>query len=221
MHPEDSQFPYCSPIDLSDGADRRLHSEATWRNREPILGCLERVLPPVGLVLEVASGTGQHAVFFASRLPHLTWQPSDPHPEMRASIAAWATDGPDNLAGALDLDVRSPQWPIAAAAVVAVNLIHIAPWGVCQALIEGAARVLDPGGVLFLYGAFRLGGRHTAPGNAAFDQSLRDRDPEWGVRDLEAVRDVAVACGFEPGEVIPMPNDNLSVVFVRRERHRP
>ena len=218
MHPEDSHFPYCAPIEVPDGADRRLHSEATWRNREPILGCLERVLPPAGLVLEVASGTGQHAVFFASRLPHLTWQPSDPHPEMRASIAAWATDGPDNLAEALDLDVRSAEWPVAGvSAVVAVNLIHIAPWAVCRALIEGAARILEPRGVLFLYGAYRVDGRHTGPGNVEFDESLRARDPDWGVRDLEAVRDVAVGCGFEVGEVVEMPNDNLGVVFVQGE----
>jgi SAM-dependent methyltransferase len=216
MRPDDPRFPYCARVDVLDGQEPRFHSEASARGREPILRILERLLPPSGLVLEVASGTGQQAVFLASRLPRLIWQPSDPDPDMRASIAAWAAAGPDNLRKPLDLDARSAVWPVARAqAVIAVNLIHIAPWVVCRGLIEGASRILEPNGILYLYGAFRVGGRHATPGNAAFDEALRERDPEWGVRDLEAVRDVARANGFECGEVVEMPNNNLSVVFVR------
>ena len=158
---------------------------------------LARVLPASGLVLEIASGTGQHAVHMARALPRLTWQPSDPDPEMRASIRAWtARSGLANVRAPLDLDVRAACWPLAAAdAVVCINLIHIAPWSATAALAAGAARLLPPAGVLVLYGPFRREGRHTAPSNAAFDRSLRAADPDWGVRDLESAADVASAAG--------------------------
>ena len=174
--------------------DARRFAPATARNREPILAVLERVLPAEGLVLEIASGTGEHAVAFAERRPALTFQPSDPDPEARASIEAWRRHAAlANVRPALDLDVHGRPWRLppgsAADAILCINLIHIAPWTACLALLEGAAELLAPGAPLVLYGPYREGGRHTAPSNAAFDQSLRARDPRWGVRDLEEVRD--------------------------------
>jgi SAM-dependent methyltransferase len=196
----------------------KLHAPATLRNRDPILAVLRRVLPPSGVVLEVASGTGEHAVAFARALPHLVWQPSEPDPEMRASVAAHVAEaGLPNLRPPLDLDAAAADWPLAAAdAVVAINLIHISPWRTCQGLFAGAARLLPPGGPLYLYGAYKIGGAHTAPSNAAFDASLRAQNPEWGVRDLGEVEAEAHRHGFDLGETVPMPANNLSVVFRRR-----
>ncbi len=204
---------YNAPLEILD--DGRLHAEVTGKNRAPILDILRRVLPPSGLVLEVAAGTGEHAVHFASLLPALTWRPSDPDPKMRTSIAARAADaGLANLEAPLDLDVRAGTWPLAAAdAVVSINMIHIAPWTATVGLMKGAGRILSSGGVLYLYGPYRVGGRHTAPSNAAFDDDLRRRDPEWGVRDLDRVADEAKAAGLTLAETVEMPNNNLSVVF--------
>lgn len=195
-----------------------LHFPATRRNRDPILAALGRVLPSSGLVLEIASGSGEHAAYFARRLPGILWQPSDRDPDLIASIVAHAAaSGAPNLRAPLLLDVRYPEWPVAAAAaVVAVNMIHVAPWGDCLALLAGAARLLPPDGPLFLYGPFRRDGRHTAPSNAAFDRSLRAQNPGWGVRDLEAVADAADACRLALGEIIEMPANNLGVAFRRR-----
>src|SRR4051794_12139568 len=203
--------------DVSGPADVALVAPAAERNREPIRAVLARVLPASGLVLEIASGTGQHAVHMAGALPRLVWQPIDPDPQMRASIRAWtARFGLANVRAPLDLDVRAPCWPLAAAdAVVCINLIHIAPWSATAALAAGAARLLPPAGVLVLYGPFRREGRHTAPSNAAFDRSLRAADPDWGVRDLESAADVASAAGLALEEVVAMPANNLSVVFRR------
>jgi SAM-dependent methyltransferase len=185
------------------------------RNKEPILQVLRRVLPRAGLVLEVASGTGQHVAHFARALPLLQWQPSDPDPESRASVSAW-TEALANVRVPIDLDVRGP-WPVARAdAVVCINMIHVAPWAAAEALVAGAGKVLGPGGVLFLYGPFRRYGRHTAPSNEAFDASLRVQDPGWGVRDLEAVERLGAAAGFELVEVLEMPANNLSVVLRKR-----
>ncbi|MBN3727750.1 DUF938 domain-containing protein [Burkholderia sp. Ac-20379] len=198
----------------------RLHAPAAERNREPILAVLREVLPAQGTVLEIASGSGQHAVHFAAALPHLEWQPTDPDPAALASIAAWAADAAlPNLRAPRQLDVRADRWPLDAAdAVVCINMIHIAPWEAACALIAGAARVLDGGGVLLLYGPYRRNGEHTAPSNAAFDAQLRRRDPSWGVRDLEAVTELAQAAGFEPERVVEMPANNLCVAFRRRVR---
>jgi hypothetical protein len=194
----------------------RRHAPATHRNREPILAVLRRVLPAHGLVLEIASGSGEHAAFFAAGLPGLTWQPSDADPEARASTAAWCRDVP-NVRPPLALDASHAAWPIAAAdAVVCINMVHIAPWSACEGLVRGAARVLPAGAVLYLYGPYRVGGAHTAPSNAAFDADLRARDPSWGVRDVEAVLGVARACGLEHAETVAMPTNNLSVVLRRR-----
>jgi SAM-dependent methyltransferase len=202
---------------LSEGApglEARLFAPAARRNQVPILDVLSRVLPGEGLVLEVASGTGEHGVWFAHQLRPLIWQPSDPDPAMRRSIAAHGSAGPATLRPPLDLDVTAWPWPIdRAEAVVAINLIHIAPWEVSQALIAGAVRILPPGGVLFLYGPFRRDGAHTAPSNASFDASLRAQNPDWGVRDLEAVTKLASDAGFAASEPVQMPANNLSLVF--------
>jgi hypothetical protein len=191
---------------------------ATARNRDPILAVLRRVLPPAGTVLEIASGSGEHAVYFAAGLPHLAWQPTDADPTALASIAAhreMATAA--NLLPPLRLDVHEVPWPVSRnEAVVCINMIHIAPWTAAQALMAGAAELLAPGAVLFLYGPFMEGRGHTAPSNAAFDASLKAQNPTWGVRDLSDVRRLADEHGFDFVERVAMPANNLSVVFKRR-----
>lgn len=197
---------------------------AAERNKEPILSVLRAILPGRGLVLEVASGTGQHAVHVARALPGLTWQPSDPDPEMRASIAAWADRlGLPNLRPPLALDVLAAPWPIAAAdAVVCINMIHIAPWAATPALMAGTARVLGAGGILFLYGPFRREDRPTAPSNEAFDAGLRRADPAWGLRDLGEVAGIARLHGLDLRAVTEMPANNLAVTFTAtRGRENP
>ncbi|MDN8035179.1 DUF938 domain-containing protein [Burkholderia vietnamiensis] len=204
------------PTASPDPAER-LSALAAERNRGPILDVLRRVLPAHGSVLEIASGTGQHAVHFAQAMPGLRWQPSDPDPRARRSIAAWAAHaGVANLAEPLAFDVRDASWPADALdAVVCINMIHISPWACTAALFAGAARALRTGGVLFLYGPYRREGRHTAPSNEAFDRQLRERDASWGVRDLEAVVALGLDCGLDCVEVVEMPANNLSVVFRR------
>jgi SAM-dependent methyltransferase len=196
-----------------------LTSPSVARNRDPILAVLRRVLPARGTVLEIASGTGEHAVHFAAGLPHLTWQPSDRDPAALSSIAAHrGAAGLPNLEPPLELDAAMPSWPVARAdAVVSINMIHIAPWRAAEGLMAGAGRLLSPGGILYLYGPFKEGGRHTAPSNATFDESLRARDPEWGVRDLDDVADLARRHGLGFVERVAMPANNLSVVFRRED----
>jgi SAM-dependent methyltransferase len=197
--------------------EARQSAPAAERNKDPILAVLQRVLPQSGLVLEIASGTGQHVVHFARTLPGLTWQPSEPDAQMRPSIAGWlAETGLANVVPPLDLDVCRPEWPLDHAdAVVCINMIHISPWEATEQLLAGCGRILPPGGVLYLYGPYRRGGRHTAPSNEAFDASLRQRNPQWGVRDLETVVEAANQHGLALSEVVEMPANNLSVVFVR------
>jgi SAM-dependent methyltransferase len=197
--------------------DARLHAPATARNRAPILEVLRRHLPKRGLVLEVASGSGEHVAHFAQAFPDLAFQPSDPDPGARASIDAWvASQRLANVRPALALDAAAKVWPIAAAdAVLCINMIHIAPWTATAGLMRGAAAVLAKDGVLYLYGPFRRDGTHTAPSNQAFDQSLRRQNPDWGVRDLEAVATLAGSHGFAPPSVEAMPANNLSLVFKR------
>ena len=197
---------------IFDGA---LTSPSTARNREPILAVLRRVLPARGVVLEIASGTGEHAVHFATALPDLTWQPSDRDPDALRSIAAHrAGAGLPNLLPPLELDVTATSWPLERAdAIVSINMIHIAPWRAAVALMAGAGRLLAPGGVLYLYGPFKQDGRHTAPSNAEFDASLRARDPEWGVRDVGEVAELADQHGLALVEQAAMPANNLSLVF--------
>lgn len=191
------------------------HAPAAQRNRQPILDVLLPRLPKEGLVLEIASGSGEHVVHFAAAMPGLAFQPSDPDEGARASIDDWVdTLGLANVRRALPLDVTDTCWPVEHATVVlCCNMIHVAPWQATVGLIAGAARTLATHGVLFLYGPYRRNGRHTAPGNEAFDQDLRRRNPAWGVRDLEAVADLAAGHGFGPPEIVEMPANNLSLVF--------
>jgi SAM-dependent methyltransferase len=193
------------------------HAPATARNRQPILDVLRSRLPPDGLVLEVASGSGEHVVHFAATLRHLVFQPSDPSAAARASIDDWAgASGLANVRPAVALDAEAPAWPVErAAAVLCSNMIHIAPWSAAIGLIAGASRVLPADGLLYLYGPDRRHGRHTAPSNDAFDRDLRERNAAWGVRDLEAVTELAAAHGFEAPEIIDMPANNLSLAFRR------
>jgi len=195
--------------------DNRQTAPATLRNRDPILGILRDVLPPRGLVLEVASGTGEHAVHFARALPGLTWQPSDPSPQARESIAAWrAVENLPNLREPMALDAADEVWPVdAAAAMVCINMIHISPWEAARGLMRGAGRILPGGAPLVLYGPYRRPGRPIEPSNAAFDESLRARDPRWGLRDLSAVEAEARENGLALDRVAEMPANNLTVVF--------
>ncbi len=174
-------------------------------------------MPATGTVLEIAAGTGEHAVHFAAALPHLVWQPTDPDEQARASTAAHAQiGGLPNLQPVLELDASSRAWPVTRAdAVVSINMIHIAPWRAAEGLMAGAARILGPGAPLYLYGPYRVNGEHTAPSNADFDQVLRSRNPEWGVRDLDEVVALAAANGFTLERTVAMPANNLSVVFRR------
>ncbi len=200
--------------------DRRRIAASTARNREPILAVLQRVLPPEALVLEVAAGAGEHAVFCARAMPGWNWTPSDPDADARASIAAWAkAEALPNLAPPRAIDVGAEQWGVEAVApfdaVVCINMIHIAPWEATLGLMAGAERVLRAGGVLYTYGAYKRGGAHTAPSNDAFDVWLKQRDARFGVRDLEAVEQAACARGLTLVEIADMPANNLSLVFQR------
>jgi len=204
---------------MSQSTDPRQYRPHVARNRDPILDVLRRLLPPKGRVLEVASGSGEHASYFAAALPALVWQPTDPDGEALASIAAYRADANlPNLLPPLRLDVTAAQWPVGRAdAVICCNMIHIAPWAACEGLIAGAARVLPAGGLLYLYGPYKIGGRHTAPTNLAFDEQLRARNQAWGIRDLDDVTALAERHGFALAETVPMPANNLSVIFRRDE----
>jgi SAM-dependent methyltransferase len=202
---------------MPEAPDPRLYRPHVARNREPILAVLRRVLPAQGLALEIASGSGEHAIYFAQQLPALTWQPSDPDAEALASIAAHrAAAGVPNVLAPLRLDVTAEPWPLERAeAIVCNNMIHIAPWAAAEGLFAGAGRVLSAAGVLYLYGPYRIDGRHTAPSNEAFDARLRAQDPLWGVRDLADVTVLADRHGLVLAETIAMPANNLSVIFRR------
>ncbi len=200
--------------------DQRLRSPSTARNRAPILSVLQRVLPADARVLEIASGAGEHAVFVAQAMPGLSWQPSDPDPEARASVAAWIeAEGVRNVLPPRAIDVRADRWGVEDDApydaIVAINMIHISPWEATLGLLAGAARMLRAGGALYTYGPYRRDGRHTAPSNATFDSSLRMRNPSWGVRDVADIEREAEAQGLKLREIVDMPANNLSLVFVR------
>ena len=197
--------------------DARRFAPAVARNKAAITEVLTRHLPQAGVVLEIASGSGEHALHFAAQFPALIFQPSDPDAACRASIAAWQGEAQHaNLLPPLALDVMAETWPVQRADVVlCINMIHIAPWGVTGALMRGAARLLPAGGLLILYGPFRQGGQHTAPSNAEFDASLRAQDAGWGVRDLEAVAAEAEIAGFAAPLIEAMPANNLSLIFRR------
>lgn len=220
---------------MSNRPDDRQYAPATERNREPILKVLLEVLPPTGTVLEISSGTGEHAAYFAPRLHPRRWIPSDPSPVARESIGAWREEViaanqeviVANLYPPIALDASQARWRVEMpealeefdlendpiGAIANINMIHIAPWSACLGLMAGAGRILPAGGILYLYGPFKQNGQHTAPSNVAFDESLQMRNPEWGVRDLEVVIAAAQAENLSLRKIYLMPANNLSVVF--------
>lgn len=197
--------------------DARRRAPATERNRGPILEVLQRVWAAPASILEIASGSGEHAIAFARALPHLQWQPTDVDDAALASIDAWREDAAlTNVLPAIRLDVRAPTWPsISATGLFCANMIHIAPWACTLGLFDGAARLLPVDARVVLYGPFAIDGAHTAPSNAAFDRDLRSRDASWGVRDLADVLRVAGEAGFREVERVAMPANNLTVVLAR------
>lgn len=197
--------------------DKR-HAPATTRNRDAILPVLRAELPPTGMVLEIASGSGEHAVYFARALPALRWLPSDPDPDALRSITAWAdAAGLDNLAPPLRLDAAEPDaWPTSRAdAMLCINMVHISPWAATLGLLRGAARLLPAGAPLCLYGPFFRDGVPTAPSNIAFDDSLRARNPDWGLRWVQDVEGAARSEGLGLARIVEMPANNLSLIFRR------
>ena len=190
-------------------------SPSAERNKDPILAVLAEVLPARGLVLEIASGTGQHVVHFAAALAGLLWQPSELDRASCEAIDERVRDaGLANVRPAIELDARTTPWPVEAAdAIVCINMVHISPWSATLGLMAEAARVLGEGGVLFLYGPYRRDGLHTSPGNVQFDAELRARNPEWGIRDTQEVCEAASAARFALERLVEMPANNLSLVF--------
>jgi hypothetical protein len=222
----ESQFPSASSLTVWYGAgdnigmidDLRRYAPATVRNRDPILGVLRRNLPRCGVILEIASGSGEHITYFAQASgTDLVLQPSDPDLAARNSIDAWCGQlGLVNVRPAIALDASAPDWPIERAdAVLCINMIHISPWSATVGLMRGAARILPRDGWLYLYGPFRRDGRHTAPSNEQFDEGLRQQNPEWAVRDIEQVIELAAANGFDAPAIEAMPANNLSLMFRR------
>lgn len=199
----------------AEAAGARRSAPAALRNREPIAEVLAEWLPKSGLVLEIASGSGEHAVFFAERFPNLEWQPSDAHPDALASIAAWrAETGLCNVREPLKIDAASPDWPESQAdAVLNINMVHISPWPCALGLLDGAARVLAPGAPLILYGPWLKDDIATVPSNLAFDADLKRRDPEWGLRRVEDFAAAAGERGFSLIETRQMPANNLMLVL--------
>jgi SAM-dependent methyltransferase len=210
----------CEIVDVL--ADGRIVSPSAERNKGPIAELLMRVLPEQGDVLEVGSGTGQHVQHFAQAMPHIRWQPTERDADCRKSIASWlALPLLPNVNAPIHLDVHDKIWPVGqVAAVVCLNMIHIAPPSATEALLHGAGRVISSGGILFLYGPYRRQGRHTSTSNEAFDDLLRAENPEWGVRNLEDVALLAAFEGFELQEVHDMPANNLAIVFSKRRGAR-
>lgn len=195
--------------------DSRQYAPSALRNRSPLLEVLRPRLPDAGMLVEIAAGSGEHAVFFAPHFPGLTWCPTDADPAAVDSIAAWikATPAP-NLGPPLRLDVNHKTWPFSRADVIlCVNMIHIAPWSATEGLMRGAGRILSPGGLLITYGPYKRGGIHTAASNEAFEEWLKAQNPAFGVRDLEAVAAAAAAEGLSALEVIEMPANNFTLVF--------
>lgn len=199
--------------------DLRQTAPSVERNRAPILTVLQRELRTDAHVLELASGSGEHAVYFARAMPGLTWQPSDPDANARSSIEAWrASEALPNVLPALDLDLSATSWVTPRDtydALIAINVIHISPWQATLGLMAGAGRLLASGGKLITYGAYKRGGEHTAPSNVSFDQWLKARDPRFGVRDLEVVEAVAKEQGLGLRETIAMPANNFMLIFER------
>lgn len=200
-----------------DGGAEKRHAPATLRNRDAIAAVLADWLPPTGLVLEVASGSGEHVVHFAAAFPHLRWQPSDPDAAALASIAAWSAEaGTANIAPPLRLDAMATDWPRDRAdALLCINMVHISPWAATPGLFAGAARLLPAGAPLILYGPYVEADVETAPSNLAFDGWLKERDPAWGLRDTADVTAAAADAGFAFAERRAMPANNLMLLFRR------
>ncbi len=204
-------FPPYNVGDLGHGIKRR--APAAGRNVGPIGDVLEDWLPDHGLVLEIASGTGEHALAFARRFPALDWQPTDPDPEALASIAAWQREGPTNLRPPIALDVTR-EWPVDRAdAILCVNMVHISPWECSLGLLDGASRLLEPGAPLILYGPWLEAEIEPAPSNVAFDLDLKVRDSRWGLRLVEGFAAEAALRGFVLAARRPMPSNNLMLRF--------
>lgn len=200
-------------IVAEDSGAVRKHAPATLRNREAIAAELAALLPAHGTVLEVASGSGEHAAFFAERFPDLIFVPSDPDAAARASIASWCA-GLTNVAPPLAIDAAAGAWPIATAdAVLCINMVHISPWAATVGLFRACAALLPPGGPLILYGPYREAGVETAESNLAFDESLKARDPAWGLRDVAELDRLAADCGLARTARIAMPANNLMLVY--------
>lgn len=200
-------------IAAEDKGAARKHAPATLRNREAIAAVLAEVLPETGLVLEVASGSGEHCAFFAERFAGLRWQPSDPEPSALTSIASWCA-GLGNVAAPVALDAAAADWPVARAdALLCINMVHISPWEAALGLLDGAARVLPTGAPLILYGPYRRAEVETAPSNEAFDVSLKARDPRWGLRDVADVSAAASVRGLGFERLVEMPANNIMLVY--------
>lgn len=204
-------------------SDKRLDYPATGRNREVIVDVLRDALPERGTVLEIASGSGQHITYFAKQMPHLNWQPSDPEAAARESVDAWRkSEGVESsVQPAMDVDASVDIWSAAGikdlGAIMSINMIHISPWSACLGLLRNAGRLLAPGGVLYLYGPYKVGDVHVAQSNADFDLSLRSKNPEWGVRNLDDVAEEALKQKFQLMKTVRMPANNFSVIFHRKE----
>jgi cyclopropane fatty-acyl-phospholipid synthase-like methyltransferase len=199
-------------------ADCRMFSPSAARNSAPILAVMKRILPQQGQVLEIGCGTGEHAVCFADAMPDITWQPSDPDIDSRASTASWiAFKGVKNVLSPLYIDVCSKNWGVESLmlfdAIVSINMIHIAPWEATLGLFAGAGRLLRASGVLLLYGPFMHNGIHNAPSNAAFDESLKASDPSWGLRNIDDLERAAEVSGLRLSDTIEMPANNNILVF--------
>ena len=204
------------------GKDARRSAPAALRNREPIAEVLTDWLPESGIVLEVASGTGEHAVWFARRFPDLTWQPSETHPVALASISAWAEEASlPNLRAPVVVDASTSDWPVKRAdAVLNINMVHISPWEASLGLIAGAARLLPAHAPLILYGPWLKDDIETAPSNLAFDANLKERDPRWGLRRVEDFAAAALGKGFELADWRRMPANNLMLLFRKTNGER-
>lgn len=210
--------PSLPPYGVGDlpGSGKR-EAPAAARNREPIADVLADWLPSSGLVLEIASGTGEHALAYAERFPTLDWRPTDPDPEALASIAAWGREGPPNLCAPLPLDAASQRWPVDRADVIlCINMVHISPWDASLGLAAGAGRVLAPGGRMILYGPWWERGVEAAPSNVTFDQWLKERDPRFGLREVETFAALASTHGLRLIERRAMPSNNLMLLFERQ-----
>lgn len=208
---------------MNENTDVRLDYPATGRNQEVILDVLKEALPKSGAVLEVASGSGQHITYFAQQIPQLKWQPSDIEAAARASIDAWRNEMgvTDAVLTPIDLDASVDIWSLGHIkdlnAIMSINMIHISAWEACLGLLKNASRVLPAGGVLYLYGPFKVGGFHIAPSNAEFDLSLQSQNPSWGVRNLDDVAEEALKQNFQLMKTIRMPANNFSVIFHKKD----